>query len=124
MTWTALGNWADNPNESKGRILVQDGEKRSAKLPNVPTYKEAGIGDYPILTWMGLFMPGETPDTMVDQMNAAFAKAINDPKVAEFLTNQIIEPKVTTASQFAATIAKERDETGKIFRRFNIPKIQ
>jgi tripartite-type tricarboxylate transporter receptor subunit TctC len=124
MTWTALGNWADNPNEAKGRILVQDGDKRSAKLPNVPTYREGGLGDYPIVTWMGLFAPGETPDAIVTQLNAAFAKAITDPKVSEFLTNQIIAPKVTSAAQFAATIAKEREETGKIFRKYNIPKIQ
>ena len=124
MTWTALGNWADNPNESKGRIMVQDGDKRSLKLPQVPTYREAGLGEYPILTWMGLFTPGEVPDAIVAQINAAVGKAISEPKLTEFLNNQIIEASVTTAQAFSATIAKERKDTGEIFKRFNIPKIQ
>jgi tripartite-type tricarboxylate transporter receptor subunit TctC len=28
MTWTALGSWADNPNDSKGRVVALDGTKR------------------------------------------------------------------------------------------------
>ena len=42
----------------------------------------------------------------------------------EFLVNQLIEPDVTSAPEFAAYVAHEREETGALLRRFNILKIQ
>jgi tripartite-type tricarboxylate transporter receptor subunit TctC len=124
MTWTALGSWADNPNDSKGRIVAIDGAKRSPLLPEVPIYAEAGLGNYPIHTWMGLFAPAETPDDVITRVNQVVGEAIREPKLTEFLVNQLIEPDVTTAPEFAAYVAHEREETGALLRRFNIPKIQ
>ncbi len=124
LTWTALGNWADNPNNSKGIIMTMDGANRSPLIPDVPTYPQAGFGDYPIVTWMGLFAPGETPDPIVAQVNAAVTKALQDPKMIDFLQKQMIDTRVTTAPVFSASIDKERAETEQILRKFNIPKIQ
>jgi len=124
MTWTALGSWADNPNDSKGRIVAIDGAKRSPLLPDVPIYAEAGLGNYPIHTWMGLFVPADTPDDVITKVNQVVGEAIKEPKLTEFLVNQLIEPDVTTAPQFAAYVAHEREETGALLRKFNIPKIQ
>jgi len=124
MTWTALGSWADNPNDSKGRIVAIDGAKRSPLLPDVPIYAEAGLGNYPIHTWMGLFAPADTPDDIITKVNQVVGEAIKEPKLTEFLLNQLIEPDVTTAPQFAAYVAHEREETGALLRKFNIPKIQ
>ncbi|MGZ3411711.1 MAG: Bug family tripartite tricarboxylate transporter substrate binding protein [Xanthobacteraceae bacterium] len=124
MTWTALGNWADNPNNSKGFVLVQDSGKRSVKMPDVPTYAEVGFGDYPIHTWMALFAPRGTPPEIVAQINKVVGEAINQPAMTAFLINQVIDPAVTSPQEFAASIVKERNETGEVFRRFNIPKIK
>ncbi len=124
MTWTALGSWADNPNDSKGRIVAIDGAKRSPLLPGVPTYAEAGLGNYPIHTWMGLFAPAGTPDEIIGQVNRVVGETISAPKLTEFLVNQLIEPDVTTAPEFAAYVVRESEQTGALLRRFNIPKIQ
>jgi tripartite-type tricarboxylate transporter receptor subunit TctC len=101
-----------------------DGAKRSPLLPDVPIYAEAGLGNYPIHTWMGLFAPAETPDAIIVKVNQVVGEAIREPKVTEFLVNQLIEPDVTTAPEFAAYVAHEREETGALLRKFNIPKIQ
>lgn len=124
MTWTALGNWSDNPNNSKGTVLVQDSVKRSVKMPDVPTYAEVGFGDYPIHTWMGLFAPRGTPPEIIAQVNKVVGETISQPAMTAFLANQVIDPAVTSASEFAASIARERKETGEVFQRFNIPRIK
>jgi tripartite-type tricarboxylate transporter receptor subunit TctC len=124
MTWTALGNWVDNPNDSKGRIMTQGSEPRSPRFPNVPNYREAGLGSFAISTWLGLFAPAETPAAIVAQINAAVAKAINEPKVTEFLLNQGMEPYVTSPQEFSRTIASELEETGQLIRKYKIPKMQ
>jgi tripartite-type tricarboxylate transporter receptor subunit TctC len=124
MTWTALGSWADNPNDAKGKVLVADSLKRSPKLPNVPLYADAGFNDFPIHTWFGLFAPKGTPQAVVARVHDAVAETINQPAMTQFLINQIIEPSVTSSAEFASYIAKEREATGVIFRRLNIPKIK
>jgi tripartite-type tricarboxylate transporter receptor subunit TctC len=124
MTWTAVGNWADNPNNSKGKILTIDATKRMPLIPNVPIYPEVGFGEYPIHTWVGLFAPGQVPDAIINRVNADAQKVLSDPQMVKFLNDQLIEPMVTSAPDFAAYVAKERAETGKLFARFNIPKIQ
>lgn len=124
MTWTALGNWTVNPNDSKGRILVQGSDPRSPQFPDVPNYRQAGLGNFPLSTWLGLFAPAKTPDAIVTQINGALAKAIAAPKVTKFLIDQGMEPEVTSAAEFAATIAREREATGRLIGKFNIPKMQ
>ena len=116
--------WADNPGDAKGRILVQDGAKRSARLTNIPTVGEAGLGEFPIKTWIGLFAPSGVPDGMIEQVNRQVGQAINRPEVRDFLIGQIIEPSVTNAKEFSNFVARERDETGKLFQKYNIPKIK
>lgn len=124
LTYTALGNWAENPGDAKGRILVQDGAKRSARLSNIPTVAEAGLGEFPIKTWIGLFAPSGVPDAIIEQVNRQTGEAINRPEVRDFLIGQIIEPTVTSAKEFSDFVATERDETGKLFQKYNIPKIK
>jgi tripartite-type tricarboxylate transporter receptor subunit TctC len=124
MTWTALGNWGDNPNDSKGRILTQGSDPRSPRFPSIPNYCEAGLGDFPMSTWIGMFVPSETPDAIVTQLNAATAKAINAPAVTEFLLNQGMEPYVTSPDEFSRTIAREIEQTGELVRKYKIPRMQ
>ena len=45
--------------------MAVDGAKRSPKLPDVPIYPEAGLGNYPIHTWMALFAPAGVPDAII-----------------------------------------------------------
>ena len=124
MTWTALGSWAENPNNSKGIVLVADSFKRSPRMPNVPLYEEVGIKDYPIQTWMGLFAPKGVPAAIIEQVNKVVAETINDPAVNEFLINQVVEPRPTNVAAFAKQVATERVETAKVLTGLNIPKIK
>ena len=53
--------------------------KRSPALPNLPTTKEAGLGDYQVSAWNAVFAPKGTPDAVVKQLSAALSKALDDP---------------------------------------------
>ena len=124
MTYSALGSWADNPGDTKGRIMVQDTKTRSPKLPEVPIYEEAGLGGFPMATWVGLFAPAGTPDVIPEQINKQVGEAINKPDVTSFLIDRLLEPRVTGVKEFTEYVAREREETGKILRKFNVPKIK
>jgi tripartite-type tricarboxylate transporter receptor subunit TctC len=93
-------------------------------MPDVPLYDEVGLHNYPIHTWMGLFAPKGTPQAIIDAVNKATAEAINDPGVNKFLVDQVVEPRPSSAKEFAKQVAEERVETAKILTGLNIPKIK
>jgi tripartite-type tricarboxylate transporter receptor subunit TctC len=52
--------------------------ERSPALPDLPTTKEAGLPDYQVSAWNALFAPKGTPKEIVDKLNDALVKALND----------------------------------------------
>ena len=68
----------------KLRALAHWGEGRLASLPDVPSLKELGL---PIVfaQWSGLFVPAETPESIVGRLREAGRAAGSDPKVREVL---------------------------------------
>ncbi|MFT4194301.1 tripartite tricarboxylate transporter substrate-binding protein [Ottowia sp.] len=67
------------------RILAINGTRRSPRLPDVPTLKELGFGEFDHLEWTGLFVPRSTPDDTVRQLEAAAARVAAMPEVQEAL---------------------------------------
>jgi tripartite-type tricarboxylate transporter receptor subunit TctC len=57
------------------------GRKRYAGLPEVPTMEEMGITGMDISFWHGMWAPKGTPKDIVDKLNAAAVKALEDPEV-------------------------------------------
>jgi len=66
----------------KLRILAVAAAKRSPLLPEVPTVAESGVPGYEVELWYGLFAPQGTPSAVVQTLNAALTKSLQD-KVAQ-----------------------------------------
>lgn len=58
---------------------------RAETLPDVPTSEEAGLPEFQAETWTGLFVPKATPKPVLDILQGAVAKALDDPEVAKRL---------------------------------------
>jgi len=50
-------------------------------LPNIPTMKEAGLGDFEFVIWHGLYAPKGTPKAVVDALSKALQVALADATV-------------------------------------------
>lgn len=59
----------------KLRALAVTGSKRSALLPQVPTFAEAGVVGYEADGWYGLFVTGGTPTALRRQLHQTLRKA-------------------------------------------------
>ena len=94
---------ATNPNI---RILAVSSEKRSARLPDVPSIAETYPG-YNAVSWTGMLAPAGTPKAIIDKLAAEMARAAKDPKFIEQLHNAGIDPAVEGPEKFAAFIAAE-----------------
>jgi tripartite-type tricarboxylate transporter receptor subunit TctC len=56
-------------------------ESRSAVLPDIPTSSEAGVPTFRASAWNALFAPKGTPKSIVERLNAALGKALDDETV-------------------------------------------
>lgn len=90
--------------------------KRSPNAPDVPTMAEAGIDNFPIAPWLGLFGPAGIPADIVTRVNEAFAEAMQDPKVKAFMTAQdfMLTPSTPEA---LSDLVKEQLESHKVLLR-------
>jgi hypothetical protein len=109
---------SSEPHIDKGslRALAVTSAKRSSALPDVPTMSEAGVKDYEVLNWFGMFAPAGTPPAIVERLAAEAAAMFADPKTQEMLTAEGADPVGSKPADFAkfvrAEIAKW-DELGK-----------
>lgn len=55
--------------------------KRTALLPDVPTYSEQGYPGFTPSSWTGMFAPINTPAALLDSINAAVNVTLKDPEV-------------------------------------------
>ena len=72
----------------KLRMIAQTGEKRSNAAPDVPTMQEQGLKGFVVSSGFAMFAPAGTPKPIIERLNAAMVKALNDPGVRNNLAQQ------------------------------------
>jgi len=97
------------PHVRSGRLraLGIASSKRSSVLPEVPTMIEAGLKDFEVSTWFGLFAPAGTPRDIVVKLSEETTRIIRLPEVSDRFTSQGFEPVGGTPEQFATFVRTE-----------------
>ena len=98
--------------------LAVTGDTRSSALPNVPTFKEAGIKDFDLASWNVLLVPKGTPADVVALLRKETALALEDPKIREMYLKQGIEPSQT--QDVKAFLDRERNAFGRAVKELGI----
>lgn len=78
------------------QVLAAGSESRLKYLPTAPTFKELGIKGMISNTYYGIAVPANTPKEIVDKLNQALVKTINDPDVADKLASGGVTPLGST----------------------------
>ena len=63
------------------RPLAVSGRTRARELPDVPTVRESGFGDYDVSTSYALFAPAGTPQPILGRLQAEVKRALK-PKAS------------------------------------------
>ena len=108
FTFDNLATAAPNIRAGKLKALAVTTDDRSRELPDVPTMKESGMTEFSIATWWGLVVPAGTPKEAIDKLNAAFVKAMKDPRTQERFQSLLLEAKPSTPEEFAKLMEEER----------------
>jgi tripartite-type tricarboxylate transporter receptor subunit TctC len=90
----------------KIRALAVTSAKRSAILPNVPPVGETVKG-FEANTWFGILAPAKTPKAIIDTLNAAINKALQDPGVRKSIEGEGGEVLGGTPEQFAKLVKSD-----------------
>ncbi|MFM9998071.1 MAG: Bug family tripartite tricarboxylate transporter substrate binding protein, partial [Burkholderiaceae bacterium] len=76
------------------------GRARSDVLPDVPTMAEAGVPGYEATIWLGLMAPRGTPKAVVDKLNEAVSKIVNQSEVRQLWAKQGAVPMLMSPEAF------------------------
>jgi putative tricarboxylic transport membrane protein len=98
--------------------LAVTGERRSAALPNVPTFKEAGVPEFDLASWTVMLAPKDTPAEIVARLRSETLLALSDPRLREALALQGVEPSDT--QDVRTFLTRERDAFGRAVRALGI----
>jgi tripartite-type tricarboxylate transporter receptor subunit TctC len=100
------------------KALAVTGDTRSSALPDVPTFKEAGVPEFDLASWTVMLAPKGTPAEIIDQVRKATLEAIDDPKTSEALAKQGVER--SKSQDVRAFLLRERENFGRAVRELGI----
>ncbi len=99
------------------RALAVTGAKRWKGMPDVPTMQEAGLKDFDVINWFGLWLPAGAPPELVNRIQGEVVKALADPEIRQQFDAQGLEGVGSKPDDFARFVAKESQVTRDIARR-------
>ena len=101
----------------KLKAIAVTGNARSVRLPDVPTFAEAGIAGMDIMGWQGFLAPAGTPQEIVARLNVEFVKifiSLNN------MDGFKLRREAGTPEEFAAFIKAENARWGKFLKEEGI----
>lgn len=86
--------------------------QRSVSAPDIPTVDEAGLPDFHISLWWGLWMPKGTSKDIIAKVNAAVVDALADPATQKRIADQGLDipPREQRTPQALAAYQKAEIE--------------
>jgi tripartite-type tricarboxylate transporter receptor subunit TctC len=103
------------PHYRAGKIQVEGvtGSKRSALMPEVPTFTESGYPMLDIPTWFAILGPAGLPDDVVKVLSEGVRKALASKEVVEALTRQGVEPGFASPADTRAFLEADSTQWAK-----------
>ncbi len=117
-----FGNWPEFRSHIQSGKLIAIGmatAKRSVYAPDIPTLAEQGL-NIESNSWNGLLAPANTPDAVIERMNAEVNKALLAPAVLEAFQKGGIASLSGTPEKFAQFLKSEIEKYAQVVRKANI----
>jgi tripartite-type tricarboxylate transporter receptor subunit TctC len=106
----AIASLASGVAHVKGGTLIGlgvSGEKRSALLPEVPTFAEAGQPAYDMSYWWGVAAPAGTPRPVVERLHREVVRACEKPRLREAFLQQAAVAVTSTPEEMTRHLERE-----------------
>ena len=110
------------PHVKAGRMkaLAQTTAKRSAALPDLPTFAEAGIPGYNVDGWVGLFAPAGVSPRILDRLYSETVKVLQMQEVKQHVLNGGSDISSSSTKEAAAKVNREIAMWAKVVKAAGI----
>jgi tripartite-type tricarboxylate transporter receptor subunit TctC len=120
LSFATVGSVLPHIRSGKLKALAVAARQRSALLPEVPTFEEAGVKGFTIDTWYGLLAPAGTPTDALRVLAREATAFAQSPAIRERLAATGLEPGGVCGGSFAGQIAREIETNTRIARELNL----
>jgi tripartite-type tricarboxylate transporter receptor subunit TctC len=102
--------------------VSSSGPVRTNFLPDVPTVKQAGGGDFEARSWNAIFAPKGTPPSVIATLNAALRDVLDTPELRARALELGIEAKGSTPAEIGQRLKDDIGKWAKVIERAGIEK--
>jgi tripartite-type tricarboxylate transporter receptor subunit TctC len=120
MMWDSVASARPQVQAGKLIALAVTTKNRSSAMPSVPTAEQAGVKDYELSPWFGVFMPAGTPKDVVIKMNSLLIAAMAETAVKARLFVLGAEPVGSTPEALAKVLQSESTKWEQLIKERNI----
>jgi tripartite-type tricarboxylate transporter receptor subunit TctC len=104
------------------RAVATSGPVRSPVLPDVPTVKEAGVAEFEVGSWNGLFAPAKTPPEIVGTLNAALREVLGAADLKQRFLELGVEAKASSPEEMRARLRADIEKWSQVIARAGIQR--
>lgn len=110
------------PQYKGGRLsaLAVTSEARYAGTPELPTMQEAGVKDYEMTLWQGIFLPAGTRADVAEAVGASVLKLLEDPAMRERLVKAGAQIVPLPRARFTEMYLKDIERWKRVMTSANI----
>ncbi len=110
------------PQISSGRLkaLGVTSLQRTARLPDVPTLAEAGLGQFEVTQWYGAFAPARTPAARLARLQSEIAAILKSPEMSARIAQEGSRAVASTGTEFARVIEMESSKWRQLIAQAGI----
>jgi tripartite-type tricarboxylate transporter receptor subunit TctC len=117
LAFTFFNVGGDLIQSGKLKALAVTGEKRMPQLPDVPTFKEAGLTDFAYDAWFGVMAPAGTPAPIIAKIARDVDEAVKAADMKARFEPQGVELISSEPGKFSGVITSDSDRFGKLFQK-------
>jgi len=120
VVFDGLGSSAAPIRAGQLRALAIAAPKRVAAFPDLPTAAEAGLPNYEVSTWYGLFAPKGTPPDVVERMAKELKAALQVPAIKEAWERNGSDVPDVAGADFGKMVSAEVARWRKVVTEANV----
>jgi len=118
--WFDPGPGLKQVEAGKLRLLAIGSPHRSPQYPNVPTLAESGLPGFDADTLFGIYAPTGTPESVIEAVRTAVAKALEQKNVNDVILTLGATPAPLSRKAFIDHHATERERFGELVKAIGL----